>query len=156
MDKIDSETFKVHAEREWAEKTFKAFFVILRGDDYWVILTTEKKTITEGLIESFLKELYPAVIRIYLNNLQLRVLLQDTAKAYQADLNLKFMAYTQESPDKLLDISARGTGLSTAEEGIRTLKGIFPVIGWAWVTPAVRSDSHPYPPARYSPTTRCP
>lgn len=124
VERVEKDTYKVHAEREWAERTFKAFFVVLKGEDYWVILTTERKNITEGLIETFLRELYPSVIRIYLNNLQLRVLLQDTARAYKADLDLTFMAYTEESPNKLLQISARGVGLTTADEAIRQLNRI--------------------------------
>lgn len=124
VERIEKEVYKVHAQREWAERTFKAFFIVLKGEDYWVILTTERKNITEGLIETFLRELYPAVIRIYLNNLQLRVLLQGTAESYQADLDLTFMAYTEESPNKLLQISARGKGLTTTDETIRQLNRV--------------------------------
>src|SRR2546425_10064123 len=62
VERIEREVYKVHVEREWAERTFEAFFVILRGEDYWVVLTSERKNITEGLIETFLRELYPAVI----------------------------------------------------------------------------------------------
>jgi len=124
VERMERDAYKVHAEREWADRAFKAFFIILKGDDYWVILTTERKNITEGLIETFLRELYPTVIRIYLNNLQLRVLLQDTARAYGADLDLTFMAYTEESPTKLLQISARGVGLTTTDETIRQLNRI--------------------------------
>lgn len=115
VERLDSDVYRIHAQKSFKFDKSEALFIVLVGKGYWVILTREKKNITEGLIEGFLNALYPMVIRPYLNNLQLAKLMLQTSQAYLGELDVRFMAYTEEDEKQLREVSVRGEHLKPSE-----------------------------------------
>jgi len=95
--------------------------LIISKPGYWVILTREKKNVTEGLIEKSLKALYPTVIRVYLTTLQLSELLDKAKKAYHGEVDQTFVAYTSETGGEVQKRIIRGEMLDLQKLEIKRL-----------------------------------
>jgi hypothetical protein len=121
VKKLDDGLYRVVATKTHADEETRGMMLIVSRPGYWVVLTREMKNVTEGLIESFLRSLYPAVIRVYLNSLQLSELLSRAKKAYRGEVDLTFVAYTSENRGRVEKIARRGEKLELARLGIRRL-----------------------------------